>query len=139
MNENTSVSIKTPFGQTERDSFHNIVQQGGSWGGILCANSVGSIEKKASETKCYTKLNYKEAVQIPMLSYIDDIENASKCGVNTLENNIIITNLVEAKRLNFNVGNTTKKSKCERLFIVFNVYFFTIPNYLYYLIPLSFL
>ena len=24
---------------------------------------------------------------------------------------------------------TQKKSKCERLFIVFNVYFFTIPNY----------
>ena len=52
-----------------------------------------------------------------MLSYIDDIENASKCGLNSLENNTIITKLVETKRLNFNVGSTTKKSKCERLHV----------------------
>ena len=57
LNETTSVSIKTPFGQTERETFNNIVQQGGSWGGILCANSVGSVETKSGEIKSSTKLD----------------------------------------------------------------------------------
>ena len=52
-----------------------------------------------------------------MLSYIDDMNKVSKCGLETLANNAIITKNVEAKKLNFNVGSETKKSKCERIHV----------------------
>ena len=46
-NELTKVAINTPFGVTDRDEFRNLVQQGGGWGGILCSNTVDTLEKKS--------------------------------------------------------------------------------------------
>ena len=34
-NKETNVSVKTPFGPTKREVFKDIVQQGGSWGGVF--------------------------------------------------------------------------------------------------------
>ena len=45
-NKETLVSIKTPFGCTERITFENIFQQGGIFGHQLCSNSTGSAEKR---------------------------------------------------------------------------------------------
>ena len=44
-NENTNVAIKTPFGLTERMKKKEVVQQGGSWWGILCSNMVDKQQK----------------------------------------------------------------------------------------------
>ena len=136
-NELTKVAINTPFGVTDRDEFRNLVQQGGGWGGILCSNTVDTLEKKSpSNTKgnnCHpkpstksspesyspntTKYLYKGIMPIPMLAYIDDINKVVKCGENSLESNTFITKQIEMKRLNFNVGNEKKKSKCQKLHV----------------------
>ena len=61
--------------------------------------------------------HYKETLEVPLLSYIDDMNKITECGINSLENNVVITKEVEMKRLKFNVGNKTKKSKCEKLHV----------------------
>ena len=116
-NEETRVSVKTPFGPTTRETFKSIAQQGGSWGGVLCTNSVDRTEKKSNKISKYTNYIYRKILEVPLLSYIDDLNKVTKCGVNSLENNTIVTKQIETKRLNFNVGNDTKKSKCEKLHI----------------------
>ena len=116
-NEETRVSVKTPFGPTKRETFERIVQQGGSWGGVLCTNSVDRTEKKSNKISKYSNYVYKDSLEVPLLSYIDDLNKVTKCGINSLENNAVITKQIETKRLNFNVGNDTKKSKCEKLHI----------------------
>ena len=115
-NKLTKVAVKTPFGLTERIAVKCICQQGGCWGPILCSNSVDCIGKKSirEDKNLY---EYKKYVKLPFLSYIDDIYNISKCGLSSLESNACLTTQIELKRLNFNVGNNKKKSKCEVLHI----------------------
>ena len=48
---------------------------------------------------------------------MDDVMGVSKCGIRALELNTFITSQIEMKRLNFNVGNSTKKSKCKNLHV----------------------
>jgi hypothetical protein len=116
-NEETKISVKTPFGNTKREDFKNIDQQGGSWGGLLCSNSMCAVEKRSKSSTNYSDYLYKGLLEVPLLSYIDDMNKISKCGLNTLENNVILTKQTEMKRLNFNVGNENKKSKCHRLHV----------------------
>ena len=56
-------------------------------------------------------------MEVPLLSYIDDLNKIAKCGLNALESNIFITKQIEMKRLQFNVGSTNKKSKCQIMHI----------------------
>ena len=44
----TKVAVNTPFGPTERIEVDKLVEQGGSWGPILCSNSIDTIGKKAT-------------------------------------------------------------------------------------------
>ena len=48
LSEENYVAVKTPHGLTDRMSMPSIVQQGGTWGPILCSNSVDQISKKIS-------------------------------------------------------------------------------------------
>ena len=43
------VAVKTPAGLTERVNIPNIVQQGGTWGFLLCSNTVDTIGKKCRD------------------------------------------------------------------------------------------
>ena len=52
-----------------------------------------------------------------MMSFIDDIGNITRCGINSIENNIFITQQIQMKRLKFNVGSHNKKNKCQKLHI----------------------
>ena len=40
------VAVNTPHGQTDRMVIPHLVQQGGTWGPVLCSNSIDSIGKK---------------------------------------------------------------------------------------------
>ena len=46
LSEENQVAVSTPHGLTERMSIPEIVQQGGTWGPVLCSNSIDSIGKK---------------------------------------------------------------------------------------------
>ena len=99
---------------------------------MLCSNSIDSLERKSpssspssfvscsSSDKCISSSSpylYKGLLPIPILSFIDDINKVAKCGLDSLELNIYITKQIEMKRLNLNVGNANKTSKCQRLHI----------------------
>ena len=89
-NKVSNVSIKTPFGLTERKEYKEIVTQGGSWGPVLCSNSTDSLGKKSLENEKNLYV-YKKSTKIPSLLFVDDIGSASKCGLDSIENNIAIT------------------------------------------------
>ena len=49
-NQENLVSVKsTAIGQTERENMPNIVQQGGTWGPLLCSNSIDTLGRKCQD------------------------------------------------------------------------------------------
>ena len=82
-NEDNLVAVKTPVGLTKRVNVKKIVQQGGTFGPIVCSNTIDSIGKECKKRK---ELNYKyksEVVILP-LAMVDDLMSISKCGINSI-------------------------------------------------------
>ena len=48
-NQNNYVAIKTAAGLTRRENITNIVQQIGTWGSLLCSNTIDTISKKCRD------------------------------------------------------------------------------------------
>ena len=48
-NKKNMVAVKTAVGLTKRVNMPNIVQQGGTWGPMLCSNSIDILGKKRKE------------------------------------------------------------------------------------------
>ena len=99
-NESNLVSIKTPVGYTQRTNFPLIVQQGGTWGSLLCANSIDVIGRECRDTGALT-YKYKDVTEVLPLSFIDDLAGISKCGDNSIKLNIFINTKIELKKLQF--------------------------------------
>ena len=111
------VAINTSVGQTERVNMPQIVMQGGTWGSILCSNSIDKIGRKCHETgeNLYT---YKNRVKILPLGMVDDLLCVSECGHKSVTLNTFLTTQGELKKLRFHVPDIiTKKSKCHKLHI----------------------
>ena len=108
---------------TERVDIEEIVQQGGVWGPILCSKSLDSHGKNSQKENKHLykykelRSNGNETTKVPPLCYIDDEAAVSKCGFDSLAMNTFITTQTELKRLNFNTGNATRKSKCKKLHV----------------------
>ena len=49
-NQNNYVAVNTSVGQTERVNIQNVVMQGGTFGPLMCSNSIDTIGKK-----CYNR------------------------------------------------------------------------------------
>ena len=116
-NVKTNVAVNTPFGLTDRKEVIKIVQQGGCWGPIKCSNTVDTVGKECKLENKYV-YKYKErwsndSVTVPPLAFIDDLLAISKAGIDSMESNVYLTTKVQLKRMNFNTGSKTKKSKCE--------------------------
>ena len=91
------MAINTPFGLTEREEYDELVQQGGSWGAICCSNSLDKLGRNSYENeenldKLY---KYKGLTPVPQMSYIDDLMEVSKCGIESLESNIKTTKQID--------------------------------------------
>ena len=106
--------MKTPFGLTKRIEVEEVVQQRGSWGPIMCSNTVDSVTIKSKGKYNY---KYKESTEVPNLAFIDDNINISKCGLEAVNQHIYFTKMMQMKRVNFNVGDKEKKSKCEQMHV----------------------
>ena len=77
------VAVKTGFGLTDRVNIPNIVQQGGTWGSMLCSNSLDTLGKKCRDRgeHCYL---YKKTPRILPLAFVDDFNGISICGMESL-------------------------------------------------------
>ena len=115
-NKDNLVAVKTALGLTERVNIPNIVQQGGTWGSMLCSNTVDTIGKKCRDRgeHCYY---YKKTARILPLGFVDDINGIAKCGMDSIALNTFITTQIELKRLKFHVPDKQGKTKCHKLHI----------------------
>ena len=73
------VAVKTAAGLTQRINIPSIVQQGGTWGSMLCSNSLDTIGKKCRDRGEHYYL-YKKTARILPLAFVDDLNGISKCG-----------------------------------------------------------
>ena len=115
-NKVNMVAVKTAVGMTDRVNIPTIVQQGGTWGSILCSNSIDKIGKKCQDTGKHFYL-YKNTARILPLAFIDDLNGISKCGSSSLALNSFINTQIELKKLRFHTADSKGKSKCHKLHI----------------------
>ena len=110
------VAVKTGFGLTDRVNIPNIVQQGGTWGSMLCSNSLDTLGKKCRDRgeHCYL---YKKTSRILPLAFVDDLNGISRCGMESLSLNTFINTQIELKKLQFHVPDSKGKTKCHKLHI----------------------
>ena len=90
MNEECIVTVKTPVGVTDQFKLNNIEMQGTVPAPLKCAGQMDSLGRK-----CYTEENYlyryNGSCMVPNLGFIDDTIAASRCGVQFVEINALIT------------------------------------------------
>ena len=115
-NRTTMMAIKTAVGMTKRVDIPNIVQQGGTWGSLLCSNTIDTIGKKCRDRNqhCYY---YKKRAKILPLGFVDDLNGIARCGKESLELNIFLNAQIELKKLRFHVPDKSGKTKCHKLHI----------------------
>lgn len=117
LNKKSNVAIKTPVGMTDRKEVEGILQQGGSWAGLLCSNELDIIGKKEQKTNEYI-YEYKETISIPTLALVDDLFKITKCGVESLKANAEIGTKVEMKNLKFGINKEKQEAtKCQHIHI----------------------
>ena len=110
------VSVNTPHGLTERQNIESIVQQGGTWGPLMCSNSIDTIGKQIQNSGEMLYV-YKKSVRIPPLAMVDDIMAVSDCGVNSISLNSYINSKIELKKLRFHTPDINGKTKCHKLHV----------------------
>ena len=109
------VAVNTAVGQTERVKIAEFAAQGGTWGPMLCSNTIDSVGKFSQNSGQFYL--YKNIARIIPLAMIDDLISVRSCGFQSLETNITINTIIELKKLEFHVPNGNKKSKCHFLHI----------------------
>ena len=97
------VAVKTAVGLTRRINLPHIVQQGGTWGPLLCSNSIDKIGKKSTKV-------------LP-LALIDDLNGISRCGIESVALNTFLTTHIELKKLKLHTADKNGKSKCVKLHV----------------------
>ena len=115
-NKVNMVAVKTGVGLTERVNIPNIVQQGGTWGSMLCSNSMDTLGKKCRDRGEHYYL-YKKTARILPLAFVDDLNAISRCGIESLALNTFINTQIELKKLKFHVPDSQGKTKCHKLHI----------------------
>ena len=101
------VSVKTPFGLTERTTINKIVTQGGVWGPIQCSNQIDTIGKECLNRNIHL-FTYKNIVKIMPLSMIDDILCFALCGIDSTKLNAYINCKIEMFKLGFSIPKCKK-------------------------------
>ena len=101
------VVVKTPVGETNRESIRNVIIQGDVFGPLLCSKQVDSFGKECMEEGKYTYL-YKGEVEIPPLGMVDDLICISECGYKTTMLNSFIKFKTNEKKLQFGIDKCKK-------------------------------
>ena len=115
-NKVNQVAVKTAVGLTDRVNMPRVVQQGGTWGSMLCSNSIDTLGKKSRDRGEHHYL-YKKTARILPLAMVDDLIGISRCGFESLGLNVFITTQIELKKLRFHVPDKNGKTKCHKIHI----------------------
>ena len=109
------VAVNTAVGQTDRVTIPEFTAQGGTWGPMLCSNTIDLVGKVSEQTGQF--YFYKNIARIIPLAMIDDLIAVRSCGFDAIETNITINTIIELKKLQFHIPNGNKKSKCHFLHV----------------------
>ena len=115
-NQVNMVAVKTAVGLTERVNMPSIVQQGGTWGSMLCSNTVDTLGKKCRDRGEHIYL-YKKVARVLPLAFVDDLNGIARCGLESIALNTFITTQIELKKLKFHVPDEKGKTKCHKIHI----------------------
>ena len=108
LNENNDVAVFTPHGLTERVKINKIVMQGENMAPLECSVQVDSFGRECmSEKKCL--FLYRDSVEIPPLSMVDDLLCISNCGIDSVLMNSFISSKTIMKKLQFG------EKKCHKI------------------------
>ena len=102
------VAVNTAVGQTDRVTIPEFTAQGGTWGPMLCSNTIDSVGKVSEQFGQFYL--YKNIARIIPLAMVDDLLAVRSCGFEAIEINITIT-INTMKKLQFHILNGEKKSK----------------------------
>ena len=120
-----NVNIKLPWGaRTKFMKLENIELQGSVNSPLMCSITTDSLVKSLLFYLNLSRIlyKYKGFLTIPPLALMDDILTVTKCGVNSLKMNALVTSKIETKRLElgpsncfqFHFGNNILSGKAER-------------------------
>ena len=123
-NNLVKVAIRTPVGKTESKDIHKAVIQGDVFSSLLCSKQVDMIAKECIEEEKYL-YKYKNEVQIPPLTMVDDVLCISECGFKTAMINSYLNCKTNIKKLQFginkckkiHIGKEHEDFKCQPLFV----------------------
>ena len=122
MNKSVNIAVRTPVGKTNRKNIKNAITQGDIFGSLLCSKQVDTFGQECLAMNKYTYM-YRDEVEIPPLSMVDDLLCVSECGFKTTMSNAFLTLKTDTKKLQFgakkckkmHVGKTYEKYKCQDL------------------------
>ena len=106
--EQSDISVKTPFGKTERVPVMKTIPQGDVNAPFKCTTQVDSISEsqhKALENHLY---EYKNKVKLPPLGMVDDQLTIAKCGLGSALASAHINASTNIKKLQFGEHKTVK-------------------------------
>ena len=113
LDENCHVIVKTPCGDTNKFTLHNIIMQGSVFGSLKCAVQIDTLGRDSlsdEEGTCLYK--YKQGItDVMSLSMVDDIIGISTCSVDSIDLNATINSKIESRKLRFS------EDKCAKLHI----------------------
>ena len=113
-NKVCQVAVKTPWGAlTKRREFNNIEMQGSVLAPLKCSVQMDTLGKEMLENTESEKIlyKYKDCVDIPVLTFVDDALSVTECGINTVKMNAHMQSKVNTKKLE--LGH----SKCFKIHI----------------------
>jgi len=105
LTKESSIVVKTPVGTSEKTTIENTIMQGETLSSIVCTSSVDKIGKE-----CDLKpFEYRKTPMIPQMSFVDDILDIKKCGIETKAMNEYTTKQVNLNKLQLS------EDKCARI------------------------
>ena len=122
-NKNNSIAVKTPSGEiSRRENIKENLMQGEVMAPLISSNLVDKFGKECLEKKEHLYL-FKEKVEIPPLSQVDDLILISECGYKTTKMNSFIKSRTNMTKLYFgadkckkiHVGKTKNEAFCKNL------------------------
>ena len=123
-NSLVNIVVRTPVGKTDSGDIKNVVIQGDVFGPMLCSKQVDMFGKECLEENKYT-YSYKDEVEIPPLSMVDDVLCISECGFKTAMVNSYMQCQTASKKLQFgatkckkmHIGKQCEEYKCQPLYV----------------------
>ena len=105
--------VKTPVGNSQSFSLEQCILQGSVLGPLKCTVQVDSVRSEfvSDSAKSKVTYKYKDIVNVPPLSMMDDVFTVTKCGLSSVVINATLNAKFEGKKL------TMSKDKCQKLHI----------------------